>query len=185
MKAGMYTVNADCSVVIEEPKNGIYEENGKLYFYENNVKVAKGLVYDEATDTYYCFGIRYYAIGAGEYWFNDAKLNGLTDRSGNALKAGMYTVNADCSVVIVEPKNGIYEEDGKLYFYENNVKVAKGLVYDEATDSYYCFGIRYYAISEGSYWFNDAKLNGLTDRSGNALKVGMYTVNADFTVVID
>ncbi len=184
LKPGYYTVNDDCTVVIPEPKNGIYEENGKLYYYENNVKVAKGLVYDEATDTYYCFGIKYYAIGAGEYWFNDAKLNGLTDRAGNALKAGMYTVNADCSVVITEPKNGIYEEDGKLYFYENNVKVAKGLYYDEASDNYYCFGIRYYAIGEGEYWFNDAKLNGLTDREGNALKAGMYTVNADCTVVI-
>ena len=98
MKAGFYTVNADCTIKFEEPKNGIYEEDGKLYYYEDNEKVAKGVVYDEATGNYYCFGIKFYAIGAGEYWFNEAKLNGLSGPDGKALEPGFYTVNADCTV---------------------------------------------------------------------------------------
>ena len=184
LKPGYYTVNEDCSILFEEPKNGIIEENGKLYYYENNEKVAKGLVYDEATGKYYCFGIKYYAIGAGQYWFNEAKLNGLTGPDGKVLKPGYYTVNEDCSILFTEPKNGIVEEDGKLYYYENDVKVAKGLVYDEATGKYYCFGIKYYAIGAGQYWFNEAKLNGLTGTDGKELKPGYYTVNEDGTVVI-
>ena len=100
LERGFYTVNADRTIRFEEPKNGIVEEGGKLYYYENNVKVAKGLVFDEKTGNYYYFGIHLYALGAGEYWFSEDKLNGLIGPDGEALTVGMYTVNTDSTVII-------------------------------------------------------------------------------------
>ena len=184
LEPGFYNVNADCTIRFEEPKNGIVEEGGKLYYYENNVKVAKGLVYDKTSGKYYCFGKDFFALEEGEYWFNELKLNGLAGPDGKVLKPGFYTVNADRTIRFEEAKNGIYEENGKLYYYENNVKVAKGLVYDEATGNYYCFGIKFYAIGEGQYWFNELKLNGLTGPDGKVLEPGFYNVNADCVVII-
>ena len=184
LEPGYYTVNADCSVQVTKVKNGIYNEEGKLYYYENGAKVAKGLVFDETTGNYYCFGKDFFALEEGEYWLNELKLNGLAGPDGKVLKPGFYTVNADRTIRFEEPKNGIYEENGKLYYYENNVKVAKGLVYDEATGNYYCFGIKFYAIGEGQYWFNELKLNGLTGPDGKVLEPGLYNVNADCVVII-
>jgi len=176
LKAGLYTVNADLTVKILA---GLVEENGELYYYEGGkIATNKGLVLVDGK--YYFIGADGYALGEGKHWINEKNLNGLT-ANGEALKVGFYTVNADCTVVILA---GIVEEDGKLYYYENGVKVAKGLVYDEESGNYYCFGINYYAIGEGEYFFNEIKLNGQKDRNGEDLKAGFYTVNADCTVVI-
>jgi hypothetical protein len=98
-------------------------------------------------------------------------MNGLLPEGGD------FEVGADCKVIIPEPKNGIVEEDGKLYYYENNVKVQKGLVQDENGDYYY-FGLKYYAVSNGTFYFPDNKMNGLLPKGGD------FKVGADCKVVI-
>jgi glucan-binding YG repeat protein len=85
---------------IHVPKNGIVKEGGKLYYYENDVKVQKGLVKDENGDYYY-FGRSYYAVSNGTFYFPDDKMNGLLPEGGD------FEVGADCKVIIPEPKNGI------------------------------------------------------------------------------
>ena len=167
---GNFKVDADGKVIIPEIKNGIIEENGKLYYYENNVKIAKGLVKDEKGDYYY-FGLSYAAVMNGTFYFPTEKLNGLFPAGGN------FEVDADGKVIIPEIKNGIIEENGKLYYYENNVRIAKGLVKD-ANGDYYYFGRNYYAVTNGTFYFPDDKMNGLLPAGGN------FKVDADGKVII-
>ena len=128
------------------------------------------MVKDENGDYYY-FGLKYYAVTNGSYYFPDEKMNGLFE------KGGTFNVDADGKVIIPVPKDGIVEENGKLYYYENDVKVQKGLVKDENGDYYY-FGLRYYAVTNGSYYFPDEKMNGLFEKGGT------FNVDADGKVII-
>ena len=169
-KGGTFNVDADGKVIITEPKNGIVEEGGNLYYYENDVKVAKGLVKDANGDFYY-FGLSYKAVKNGAFYFPDEKMNGYFP------KGGTFNVDADGKVIITEPKNGIVEEGGNLYYYENDVKVAKGLVKDENGDFYY-FGLKYYAVKDGAYYFPDEKMNGYFPHGGT------FSVDADGKVQI-
>lgn len=109
---------ASCTAVIEdntppaEVKNGIYEENGKLYYYENDVKVAKGLVKVD--------GAIYYAGG-----------NGLILRatSANGKEATRYT-----------EYTGITISTG--YCVQQSISEAKmnGVLPYDASNKYYLFG---------------------------------------------
>ena len=142
MKAGNYTFDEEGRIVFEVAgnKNGVYQENGKLYFYKDGVKNYAGLI----------------------KWTGD-----LHDADGNVVKAGVYNnswiyantsgeVKSDCKYWIsktnghmiamsytfdvygimedgytAEPeaeKNGVYEENGKLYYYVNNVRNYAGLM---------------------------------------------------------
>ena len=80
------------------------------------------------------------------------------------LPAGNYLF-VDSKLVI---KNGIYEEHGNLYFYENNVKVKKGLV--KVGEDYYYFSMKYSALKDGTYDLPESMMNGL-------LPAGKYTFN--------
>ena len=80
--------------------------------------------------------------------------------NGLLPKGGTFTVDADGKVQIPEPKNGIVREGDNLYYYENDVRVQKGLVRDENGDYYY-FGLKYYAVKNGTFYFPDDKMNGL------------------------
>ena len=141
-----------------------------MYYYENNVRVQKGLVKDVNGD-YYFFGLKYYAVKNGTFYFTEDKLNGLFPAPGN------FQVGADGKVIIPEIKNGIFEEDGNLYYYENNVRVQKGLVKD-ANGDYYYFGLKYYAVKNGTYFFPADKLNGLLPTAGN------FQVDANGKVIL-
>jgi glucan-binding YG repeat protein len=170
LASGMYVVNEDCTVQIYDGL--VKKDDNRYYYYENGLLATnKGLV--KVGEEYYYFGINSYALNAGEYWFGTEKLNGI--KVGDSeLKAGKYVVNEDCSVQILD---GIVNEGNELYYYENGVKVAKGLVYDEASGNYYYFGINYYALGDGQYWFSQDKLNGL------AVNAGIYTVENGVVVL--
>ena len=132
--------------------------------------MQKGLVKDENGDYYY-FGVKYYAVKNGTYYFPTEKMNGLFPSGGN------FKVGADGKVIIPQPKNGIVSEDGNLYYYENNVRVQKGLVKDENGDYYY-FGVKYYAVKNGTYYFPTEKMNGLFPSGGT------FNVDVDGKVII-
>ena len=87
------------------------------------------------------------------------------------LPAGKYQIK-DGKLVI---KNGIYNEDGELYYYENNLKVKKGLVRDENGDYYY-FSMNFKALKNGTYSLPENMMNGL-------LPAGRYTF-IDYKLVI-
>ena len=149
----------------------VKSSSGDIYYVLNDiVQKAVGLV--EFEGSYYYFGLNSYtALKKGTYYFPDEKMNGLFE------KGGTFNVDADGKVIIPVPKDGIVEENGKLYYYENDVKVQKGLVKDENGDYYY-FGLRYYAVTNGSYYFPDEKMNGLFEKGGT------FNVDADGKVII-
>ena len=141
-------------------KNGICaDENGKLWYYVDNVKTYGGLMY---IDGYY-----YYARTSGEivanrtYWIT--KTNDLLPEANYTFDAEGKMVNAP----VEEPEvpvvlNGIQADStGKLWYYENDVKTYGGLMY---IDGYY-----YYARTSGeivvnrSYWIT--KTNDLLPQS--------------------
>ena len=110
--------------VVPEVKNGIVSEYGQLWYYVDNVKTYGGLLLID--------GDFYYARTSGEivvdreYYIT--KDNGL-------LRATKYTFGADGKMInppaSINPliKNGIIaDENGKLFYYFNDVKTYGGLL---------------------------------------------------------
>ena len=86
----MYTFGADGKLVTETPKNGIVEEDGVLYYYENGQRVHKCLFIDGG-DYYYAAAGGVLAVSTTRK-VNEAWTNGL-------LPAGMYTFDAQGRMV--------------------------------------------------------------------------------------
>ena len=167
MPAGVYEFNNYGQMVVEE-KQGIIEENGKLYYYENGAKVAKGVVKTE-DGKYYFFGSSLYASTGMTRFIASSKCNGL-------IPEGTYVINDDGTIVVSTTKEGIVEENGKLYYYENGAKVAKGVVKTE-DGKYYFFGSSLYASTGMTRFIASSKCNGL-------IPEGTYVINDDGTIVM-
>ena len=173
LKDGEYSITADMTnglipagkYIIKDYKitfkNGIYEEGGKLYYYENNVKQKAGVV--PVGDDLYYFSMKYNALENGEYYIPEEMTNGL-------IPAGNYIIK-DYKITF---KNGIYEEGGKLYYYEDNVKQKAGVVATE--DGYYYFSMKYHALENGVYTITAEMTNGL-------IPAGEYLIE-DYKIVI-
>ena len=143
LPAGTYSFGADGKMIL---KNGLVEEGGKLYYYENGARVKKGAV--KIGDDIYYFSMKYYALEDGRYYIEEGMTNGL-------FPAGYYYIEDHK----VQMKNGMYEEGGKLYYYVNNVKVKAGAV--KVGEDIYYFGMRYYALDDGRYEITEDMTNGL------------------------
>ena len=170
--------------VTEEPdpevKNGIVEEDGKLWWYVDGAKTYGGLMLID--------GDYYYARSSGEiltnttYWIT---------KTNDLLPAGFYTFGADGKMVDapiteepdpeeptdpVEPetKNGIVSEDGKLWWYVDGVKTYGGLMLID--------GDYYYARSTGeiitniTYWIT---------KTNDLLPAGFYTFGEDGKMITE
>ncbi len=165
-------------------KNGIYEENGKLYYYQDG-KIFKNGLFELDGNYYYARTSNGQLICGRSYWIT--RTNGLLplanyrfDADGKILNLPetepdvtepvepdvTEPVEPETPTEPVEPdtpvepdvKNGIYEEDGKLYYYEDGAIVKCGLF---ELDGYF-----YYArttngelIRNRKYW--PTKTNGL------------------------
>ena len=129
-----------------EDKNGIYEEDGSLYYYEDGKRTYAGLI--EIDGSYYYVKTSGEVVHGRDYWIT--KTNGL-------MAEKSYTFDDEGKMVIATKKNGIIEEDGKLFYYKDDQKTYAGLFELE--------GYFYYAKTSGeivcgrSYWVT--KTNGL------------------------
>ena len=92
--------------------------------------------------------MHYYALEDGRYDIPSDMTNGL-------IPAGYYEIK-DHKIVM---KNGIVEEHGKLYYYENNVKVKAGAV--KVGDDIYYFSMKYSALEDGRYYITEDMTNDL------------------------
>ncbi len=155
LPVGTYQFGHDGKMV----NNNVYNSNGVLYYYELGKK-------SQGTGVFTYDGVDYVIEADGKVLFTGV----LTDASGN-------TLNYEDGVYKHIPKNGIVNENGNLYYYENDVKVAKGLVMDENGDYYY-FGLKYYAVKNGTFYFPDEKMNGYLPQGG------VFKVDADGKVII-
>ena len=132
IEEGVYEFDKDGKLIIPV-KNGIYAEDGSLYYYENGERTHKGL-FEYQGDIYYSnrngeliHSSNYYVINT-----NGIKPEGRYDFDEN----GRLIVPIDSS-----KKNGVFEEDGGKYYYRNGERYFKGLFEDE--------GNYYYAGEDG------------------------------------
>lgn len=152
LEAGHYDFDADGKLIFPEPivlKNGIVrDEDGVLRYYIDGKTVYAGLI-DIDGDRYYVRSNG--ALAIGKYYV--VKHNGLLD------EMAYYNFDNDGKMIITEAKNGIIREDGKLWYYEKDVKTYRGLFEQD--------GEYYYAKSTGEVVSNCkyyvVKHNGLLD----------------------
>ncbi|MCD7859386.1 MAG: hypothetical protein LUH51_04340, partial [Firmicutes bacterium] len=140
---GYYVFDSDGKMVL---KYGIVEENGSLYYYnENGAKEYAGLI--QIDGSYYYVNSSFQVVHDCTYYVS--KTNGLMD-------AGYYTFDEDGKMVT--SLNGIVKEtEDTWYYYVNDVKTYAGLI---EIDGYY-----YYVRTSGevvhgcTYYIS--KTNGL------------------------
>lgn len=157
--------------IMQEKQGLVFEKNGDIRYYIDNVAQKAGLVTDGEGNYYFINGTRK-AVKNCWYTFSDASGNGL-------LPGGEYWFEADGKARL---KDGLYfERNGDIRYYENNVAQKAGLVTDGEGNYYFINGTRkavkncWYAFSTedghgllpgGEYWFEaDGKVQ---------LKVGLY-----------
>lgn len=109
------------------PKNGIVEEDGVLHYYVNGTLTYAGLI--KIGDDYYYVNSKCEVVRDCDYyitWTHDLK------------PQGKYHFDADGKLTgsVAPLKNGIYEEDGSLYFYRNGERAYAGLIQIDG-DYYY------------------------------------------------
>ena len=155
--AGYYTFDADGKMVI---KNGLVEENGDLYYYVDGAKTAAGLIKWDGN---------YYYIASNLKAVKDAKHYVFADKANGLKSAGWYWFNADGTMYL----EGIREENGTKYYYEDGVKNYAGLI--EISGEYYYVKSDCSVVCNRSYYVT--KSNGL-------MPSATYTFDADGKMVI-
>ena len=173
-----YTFGEDGKMIEHKPdvpevKNGIYEEDGGLFYYENSIRTYAGLIEIDG-DYYY---VRTSGqLATGRYW--TTKTNGLLPQAsyefGEDGKMIKQTENPD--VTPDEPgtvKNGIYSEDGGLYYYVNGVRNYAGLI---AIDGNYYYVRTSGQLATGRYWIT---------KTNDVLPEASYIFGSDGKMIID
>ena len=154
---GYYTFDKN-GKLIGAPKNGIVkDEDGVLRYYVNGKLTYAGLI--EINGDYYYVNSKCEVVHDCDYyitWTHDLK------------PQGRYHFDADGKMTgaVAPLKNGIYEEDGSLYYYRNGERTYAGLIEIDG-DYYYVrsncevvHGCRYYVywthglVQEGYYNFD-------------------------------
>ena len=125
-EAGYYTFD-ESGKLTGTPKNGIVEEDGVLHYYVNGKLTYAGLV--KIGDDYYYVNSKCEVVRDCDYyitWTHDL------------MPQGKYHFDADGKLTgeVAPLKNGIYEEDGSLYFYRNGERAYAGLIQIDG-DYYY------------------------------------------------
>lgn len=125
-EAGYYTFDENGKLT-GTPKNGIVEEDGVLHYYVNGKLTYAGLI--KIGDDYYYVNSKCEVVRDCDYYIS---------WTHDLLPQGKYHFDADGKLTgIVAPlKNGIYEEDGSLYFYRNGERAYAGLIQIDG-DYYY------------------------------------------------
>ncbi|MCH5184035.1 MAG: hypothetical protein J1E00_07655, partial [Oscillospiraceae bacterium] len=172
VEEGSYYFDEDGKMVIEKA-NGIVEEDGELYYYEDGVRVYAGLILID--------GDYYYVRSNGALVRNQ---NYWVTKTNDLLPEGIYTFGEDGKMiqgeepeVPVEPQepiNGIVEEDGELYYYEDGVRVYAGLI--QIDGDYYYVRSNGALVRNRSYWVT---------KTNDLLPEGIYTFGEDGKMILD
>ena len=156
MEAGRYTF--DETGKMANIKNGIVNENGTLYFYKNNVvQYNAGLI--NLDGNYYYVRSNGVVVAGQGYW--------ITNVGTTGIPAGYYEFGTDGVMVLKDVKNGVVEENGVLYYYENGSRTYAGLMeYDGGLIYVRSNG----QLAVGKYWVT---------KTNNLLPAAEYTFGAD------
>ena len=125
-EAGYYTFDENGKLT-GTPKNGIVEEDGVLHYYVNGTLTYAGLI--KIGDDYYYVNSKCEVVRDCDYYIS---------WTHDLLPQGKYHFDADGKLTgeVAPLKNGIYEEDGSLYFYRNGERAYAGLIQIDG-DYYY------------------------------------------------
>lgn len=125
-EAGYYTFDENGKLT-GTPKNGIVEEDGVLHYYVNGKLTYAGLI--KIGDDYYYVNSKCEVVRDCDYYIS---------WTHDLLPQGKYHFDADGKLTgsVAHLKNGIYEEDGSLYFYRNGERAYAGLIQIDG-DYYY------------------------------------------------
>ena len=164
---GRYHFDADGKLTgsVAPPKNGIYKEDGSLYFYRNGERAYAGLL--QIDGDYYYVNSKCEAVHDCDYyisWTHDLLPQGRYhfDEDGKMT-------NVPAPVPATEPsKSNIISEDGELYYYVDGVKTYAGLI--QIDGNYYYVNSFCKVVTNQRYWV--AKTNDL-------LPAGFYVFDAE------
>lgn len=125
-EAGYYTFDENGKLT-GTPKNGIVEEDGVLHYYVNGTLTYAGLI--KIGDDYYYVNSKCEVVRDCDYYIS---------WTHDLMPQGRYHFDADGKLTgsVAPLKNGIYEEDGSLYFYRNGEHAYAGLIQIDG-DYYY------------------------------------------------
>ena len=125
-EAGYYTFD-ESGKLTGTPKNGIVEEDGVLHYYVNGKLIYAGLI--KIGDDYYYVNSKCEVVRDCDYYIS---------WTHDLMPQGRYHFDADGKLTgsVAPLKNGIYEEDGSLYFYRNGERTYAGLIQIDG-DYYY------------------------------------------------
>ncbi|MCC2129040.1 InlB B-repeat-containing protein [Oscillospiraceae bacterium CLA-AA-H272] len=125
-EAGYYTFDENGKLT-GTPKNGIVEEDGVLHYYVNGTLTYAGLI--KIGDDYYYVNSKCEVVRDCDYYIS---------WTHDLLPQGRYHFDTDGKLTgsVAPLKNGIYEEDGSLYFYRNGERAYAGLIQIDG-DYYY------------------------------------------------
>ena len=125
-EAGYYTFDENGKLT-GTPKNGIVEEDGVLHYYVNGKLTYAGLI--KIGDDYYYVNSKCEVVRDCDYYIS---------WTHDLMPQGKYHFDADGKLTgsVAPLKNGIYEEDGSLYFYRNGERTYAGLIQIDG-DYYY------------------------------------------------
>ena len=117
-EAGYYTFDENGKLT-GTPKNGIVEEDGVLHYYVNGKLTYAGLI--KIGDDYYYVNSKCEVVRDCDYYIS---------WTHDLMPQGRYHFDADGKLTgsVAPLKNGIYEEDGSLYFYRNGERAYAGLI---------------------------------------------------------
>ena len=125
-EAGYYTFDENGKLT-GTPKNGIVEEDGVLHYYVNGKLTYAGLI--KIGDDYYYVNSKCEVVRDCDYYIS---------WTHDLMPQGRYHFDADGKLTgsVAPLKNGIYEEDGSLYFYRNGERAYAGQIQIDG-DYYY------------------------------------------------
>ena len=125
-EAGYYTFDENGKLT-GTPKNGLVEEDGVLHYYVNGTLTYAGLI--KIGDDYYYVNSKCEVVRDCDYYIS---------WTHDLMPQGRYHFDADGKLTgsVAPLKNGIYEEDGSLYFYRNGERTYAGLIQIDG-DYYY------------------------------------------------
>ena len=147
LPAGTYTFDSECHLIFDADKNGIIAEDGSLWYYVNGVRTYVGLI--EIDGDYYYVKSNCEVVHGRSYYVS---------WTNNLLPAGNYVFDDD-GKLILDVKNGFYDEDGVTYYYKDNVKYYAGLI--QVGEDYYYVNSSCQVVKNRTYWVS--KDNGLLD----------------------
>ncbi len=163
VKVGNYQFDENGKLLdpISETKNGVFAEEGGLYYYENGVRTYKGLMEYNGG---YIYVRTNGQLAVGTYWITVT--NGLKD-------AGRYEF--DENGMMLDPKNGFVVEGEETYYYVNgNKQYAAGLI--EYEGKYYYVKSNGSVVRNAEYWITNVNETGI--------KAGKYSFNAEGALIM-